>query len=142
MPVPLAVGLGLAGELAVAEAGPRDARCRRFRESLLAGLAPLEPVVNGDLTRTVPYILNVSFPGLDAETVIDAWSGLVAISNGAACASQNYTCSHVLSAMRLPEWRKDGALRFSWSADSAQPDWSALVAAVEPYRGVHKAGSA
>jgi len=141
MPVPLAVGLGRAGELAVAEAAARDAGCRRFRQSLLAGLAPLAPVVNGDLARTVPYILNVSFPGLDAETVIDAWSGLVAISNGAACASQHYTCSHVLSAMRLQEWRKDGALRFSWSADSPEPDWSALVAAVEPYRDVHEAGS-
>ena len=29
--------------------------------------------------------------------------GLVAISNGAACSSQTYTCSHVLSAMQLFE---------------------------------------
>ena len=64
MPVPLIVGLGLAAELAVAEADARDARCRAFRQSLLAGLAPLEPVVNGDLGRSVPYILNLSFPGL------------------------------------------------------------------------------
>ena len=74
MPVPLAVGLGLAAELAVAEADARDARCRAFRQALLAGLAPLEPVVNGDPKRSVPYILNLSFPGLDAETAIDAWS--------------------------------------------------------------------
>ena len=140
MPVPLAVGLGLAAELAVAEAEPRDARCRAFRQSLLAGLAPLEPVINGDPTRSVPYILNLSFPGLDAETAIDAWSDLVAISNGAACTSQSYTCSHVLSAMQLPAWRKDGALRFSWCAASAEPDWRALVAAVEPYRDVERVG--
>ena len=92
----------------------------RSAQSLLAGLAPLEPVINGDPARSVPYILNLSFPGLDAETAIDAWSDLVAISNGAACTSQSYTCSHVLSAMRLPEWRKDGALRFSWCADSPE----------------------
>jgi cysteine desulfurase len=140
MPVPLAVGLGLAAELAVTEADARDARCRAFRQSLLAGLAPLEPVVNGDPTRSVPYILNLSFPGLDAETAIDAWSHLVAISNGAACTSQSYTCSHVLSRMQLPDWRKDGALRFSWCAASSEPDWSALVAAVGPYRGIERAG--
>jgi cysteine desulfurase len=140
MPVPLAVGLGLAAELAVAEAEARDARCRAFRQALLAGLAPLEPVINGDPSRSVPYILNLSFPGLDAETAIDAWSHLVAISNGAACTSQSYTCSHVLSGMELPEWRKDGALRFSWCAASPEPDWSALVAAVEPYRGVERVG--
>jgi len=140
MPVPLAVGLGLAAELAVAEADARHARCRAFRQTLLAGLAPLEPVINGDPSRSVPYILNVSFPGLDAETAIDAWSHLVAISNGAACTSQSYTCSHVLSGMQLPAWRKDGALRFSWCAASPEPDWSALVAAVEPYRGVERVG--
>jgi len=140
MPVPLTVGLGLAAELAVAEADARAARCHAFRQSLLAGLAPLEPVVNGDSKRSVPYVLNLSFPGLDAETAIDAWSNLVAISNGAACTSQRYTCSHVLSAMQLPDWQKNGALRFSWCAASLEPDWSALVAAVEPYRGVERAG--
>ena len=140
LPVPLIAGLGLASELAVAEAEMRDARCRAFRESLLAGLAPLDPVINGDLGRAVPYILNLSFPGMDAETAIDAWRDLVAISNGAACTSHSYTCSHVLSAMRLPAWRRDGALRFSWCAASTAPDWSALVAAVEPYRGVERIG--
>ena len=45
-----------------------------------------------------------------------------------------------LSAMRLPAWRMDGALRFSWVRDSPEPDWSALVAAVEPYRSVEQAG--
>ena len=87
-----------------------------------------------------PYILNLSFPGLDAETAIDSWRDLVAISNGAACTSQSYTCSHVLSAMQLPEWRKDGALRFSWCAASPEPDWRALVSAVERRRGVERVG--
>ncbi len=134
MPVPLAVGLGLAAELAVAERSARASRCAAFRESLLAGLAPLDPAVNGDMTRAVPYIINLSFPGLDAEVVIDAWSELVGISNGAACTSQSYTCSHVLDAMRMPSSRMDGALRFSWCAATPEPDWRALVAAVEPHR--------
>ena len=135
LPVPLVAAFGLAAELAVAEAGARDARCRGFRASLLAGLAPLEPVVNGDPDLSIPYILNVSFPGIDAETAIDAWSDLVAISNGAACTSQSYTCSHVLSAMKLPAWQRDGALRFSWCATSSEPDWHELVVAVAPFRG-------
>jgi cysteine desulfurase len=142
IPVPLAVGLGLAAEWAVAEAETRDARCRAFRASLLAGLAPLEPAINGDLTRAVPYILNLSLPGFDAETVIDSWRDLVAISNGAACTSQSYTCSHVLSAMRLPAWRRDGAVRFSWCAASLEPDWGALVAAVERAGAAERVGLA
>jgi cysteine desulfurase len=141
LPVPLVASFGLAAELAVAEAAARDARCAAFRASLLAGLAPLEPVVNGDPDRSVPYILNLSFPGIDAETVIDAWRDLVAISNGAACTSQSYTCSHVLSAMQLPAWRRDGALRFSWCAMSSEPDWRALVMAAAPFRSHSEPGA-
>jgi len=140
-PVSLIAGFGLAAELAMAEAEMRDGRCRAFRESLLAGLAPLNPVINGDPGRSVPYLVNLSFPGLDSETVIDAWGDLVAISNGAACTSQSYTCSHVLSAMRVPAWRSDGALRFSWCAASVEPDWRCLVMAVERYRDVGVAGT-
>ena len=64
----------------------------------------------------------------------------MAISNGAACTSQSYTCSHVLSAMQLPAWRKDGALRFSWCAASPEPTGALWCAAVEPYRDVERAG--
>lgn len=139
MPVALAVGFGVASELAMVEADARRARCLAFREQLLDGLAPLEPIVNGDLAQLAPYIINLSCPGLVSEVVMDAWRDLAAISNGAACSSQAYTCSHVLGAMGLPRWRSDGALRFSWTADTPQPDWDAMVSAVEPYRDVKRA---
>jgi cysteine desulfurase len=142
MPVALIAGFGLAAELALSEADARAERCRALRRSVLEGLAPLEPSINGDPSRSVPYILNVAFPGLDSETVIEAWSGLVAISNGAACSSQRYTCSHVLSAMSVPAWQRDGALRFSWCAASTEPNWRELVSALAPYRDMRKVGSA
>jgi cysteine desulfurase len=125
----------------VTEVDARGARCRALGDALLKGLAPLDPVINGDRCRAVSYIVNVSFPGFDAETIIDAWRDLVAISNGAACSSQSYTCSHVLGAMGLPEWRKDGAVRFSWCAETPWPDWGALVAAAAPFRNAHRIGS-
>ena len=133
MPVPLVAGFGLAAELAATEREDRAARCLSFREALMTGLSPLNPCVNGDLARSVPYIVNLSIPGLEAEVALDAWRDMIGISNGAACTSQTYTCSHVLSAMQLPSWRLDGALRFSWGASTPQPDWAALVAAVVPY---------
>jgi len=133
LPVPLIAGFGLAAELAVTEREERARRCRVFRDGLLRGLDPLHPAIHGDPARAVPYILNLSFPGIDAEVAIDAWADLVAISNGAACTSQSYTCSHVLSAMALPKWQIDGALRFSWCASTPEPDWPAMVSAVSPY---------
>lgn len=130
LPVPLILGLGLAAELAVAEHDQRQARCRAFRERLLTGLAPLAPVLNGDPARTLPHIVNLAIPGVEAEAAMEAWRDLVAISNGAACTSQSYTCSHVLSAMRVDPHHAEGALRLSWTHDSALPDLPAMVAAI------------
>lgn len=134
LPVALAVGFGLAAERAAGEAAPRRARCARFRDALLDGLAPLDPVVNGDPRQSVPYIINLAFPGLFAEVVIDAWQELVAVSNGAACTTQQQRCSHVLEAMQVPAWRSDGAVRLSWDASTPELDWRTLVAAVDGQR--------
>jgi cysteine desulfurase len=140
--VPLVAGLGLAAELAAAECDSRQARCRAFREQLIAGLAPLKPVVNGDPAMTVSNILNLTIPGIESDAAIEAWAELVAISNGAACTSQSYTCSHVLSAMGIGARRAEGALRFSWSHDSTMPDVAAMVDAIEMMRAAGNRGAA
>lgn len=127
LPVPLIVGMGLAAELASAEAAERTAACRRFRDQLLTGLAPLDPIFTGDEARVVPHIVNLSFPGLDSDEVIEALANFIAISNGAACSSQSYTCSHVLSAMGLDEPRSSGALRLSWCHMTEDVDWEPIV---------------
>jgi len=127
LPVHLIAGLGKAAELAFEESDFRAAICRKFREKLLAGLAPLGPVINGAADRSLPNIVNLSFPGLDADTVMEAWADLAAISDGAACSSADYSCSHVLSAMRLSEERKQGAVRISWCHFSELPDLPRLV---------------
>lgn len=134
IPVHLVVGFGLAAELAVAERDERAACCAHFRQSLMGGLAPLAPVVNGDPARAVSYIVNLSFPGIEADLVIDTWSELAGISNGAACTAQSYTCSHVLGAMKVPAPRMDEAVRLSWCASTPEPDWAAMVRALEPFR--------
>jgi cysteine desulfurase len=130
LPVHLIAGLGKAAELALAEWQMRDRCCRIFRERLLEGLAPLDAVIHGDPERSLPNIVNLSIPGVDAESAMEAWSELAAISDGAACTSASYTCSHVLSAMGLPEERMAGALRFSWCHFSEMPDLTAMVDAI------------
>jgi cysteine desulfurase len=131
VPVPLVVGFGIAAEAAAREATSRAAACARFGEALVEGLSPLAPLVNGDRRRAVPYIINLTIPGTAAEVAMDAWRDLVAVSNGSACTTQRQTCSHVLEAMRLPSWRSDGAIRFSWDAETPEPAWSELVVAIQ-----------
>jgi cysteine desulfurase len=133
--VPLIAGLGLAAALALDEHEARADACLRFRERILAGLAPLAPVVNGDPRHAAPHIVSLAFPGLDADHVIDAWRDFVSISQGAACTSQAYTCSHVLGAMQLPGWQQEGAVRLSWCHATPLPDVSHMVAALAEARG-------
>ena len=130
LPVALIAGLGEAAALAAEEMEPRAAACRGYRVRLMEGLAALRPVVNGDPSRAVPHILNISFPGHDSGDVIDAWRELAAISDGAACTTQSRTCSHVLAAMGLDAPRRDGAVRLSFCHSTPLPDLARMVAAL------------
>ena len=130
LPVALIAAFGKAAELAVEEHAARLATATAFQQRLLSGLAPLAPRVHGDPGRRLPYILNLSIPGWDKETLIEAWADLVAISDGAACTSQSYTCSHVLAAMGLDPEDESGAVRLSWCHLSAAPDVVAMTGAL------------
>ena len=130
LPVPLIAAFGKAAELALNEHAARREAAERFGQRLLAGLAPLAPRVHGDPDHRLPYILNLSIPGWDKETLIEAWADLAAISDGAACTSQSYTCSHVLAAMGLSAQDEAGAVRLSWCHLSELPDLAAMTGAL------------
>lgn len=131
LPVALIAGLGAAAAIAKSESAERAAQCASFRTQLLEGLQPLGPILHGDQSRTLPHIVNLSIPGLDAEELMDRWEDLVAISDGAACTTQSQQCSHVLGAMALPDPQMHGAVRLSWCHATPLPDIPAMVAALE-----------
>lgn len=131
LPVPLIVGLGLAAELAEREANERRRLNLAYRERVLKALAPLSPIFNGDLERTVPHVLNLSFPGLDSEAVMVALKDIVAISNGSACTSHSYQPSHVLIAMGVADPVIQSAIRISWCHMTEGPDWCDVVKIIQ-----------
>ena len=122
LPVALIAGLG---EAAAHWTSDRWVAGLEFRQRLLDGLAPLRPLVNGDMDRMLPFILNVSIPGFESDTIMQAWEDIVAVSSGAACSSASYTCSHV-----LPADRSASAIRFSWCHMTEMPDMAAMVEAL------------
>lgn len=127
IPVALVAGLGLAAELAMRDVDKRTVACRAFRTRVLEAFGPLNPRVHGDLERTVPHILNVSFPGVDSEALMVAWKGLVAVSNGSACTSHSYEPSHVLKAMGVPDEEIQGAVRLSWGERTGAVEWGKMI---------------
>jgi cysteine desulfurase len=114
LPVALIAGLGTASAIALREAEAHMSQAAALKTELLAALAPLAALVNGDNERTIPTTLNFSIPGVDSEAAIVALKDLAAVSNGSACTSQSYEASHVLLAAGLPRERVEGALRLSW----------------------------
>jgi cysteine desulfurase len=81
-------------------------------------------VVNGpEEGSVVPSILNVSFPGLAAETILmNLDLAGVAASAGSACTSGSLQPSHVLQAMGLPKEVVKSAIRFSFSEQNTMEE--------------------
>jgi cysteine desulfurase len=130
--VPGIVGLGKAAELARERLDERIRRMRELRDYLERELASGLPGVrvNGDKQRRAPNISNMSFEGVDGESLLIALDLKgVAVSTGSACASGSLEPSHVLQALGLTRDEIRGSLRFSLSAYTTREeiDYAASV---------------
>ena len=116
--VPLLAGLGVAARLA-ARALHTAPAIGALRDRLEAGiLAQVTGTrINGDPARRVPNTANISFDGLESDSLLIALDlEGVAVSTGSACSSGSLEPSHVLKAMALPASRTRSSLRFSLGA--------------------------
>ncbi|WP_165226407.1 cysteine desulfurase family protein [Aquisphaera insulae] len=113
--VPAIVGLGVACEIAVSEMTEDAERVRGLRddfESTLLAEIP-DTFVNGVDSPRLPNISNMSFVGVDAESLLLALDGIAA-STGSACTAASIEPSHVLKALGLPVPRQKSSVRFSF----------------------------
>ncbi len=119
LPVALIAGFGKACDLAKMEADENNAKCQKTKEMLLCMLSNsgVNYEINGDQNYCISNTLNVSFVGVSSEALMLATKQYCGVSNGSACTSKNYSHSHVLSAMHLPDERIESAIRISWGAD-------------------------
>ena len=107
------VGLGAACEIAGDEMEAESARLAGLRDRLQAKLLEgLEHVrVNGSQKRRLPGNLNMTFEGVDSETLMMGLKD-VALSSGSACTSAKIEPSHVLRALGLDEESAHSSIRF------------------------------
>jgi cysteine desulfurase len=129
--VPGIAGMGAAARLArrkLADEAPRIAALRDHLErGILAGVAGT--AVNGAPAPRVPNTTNISFDGVEAESLLIALDleGF-AVSTGSACSSGTLEPSHVLRAMNLPSHRTQNSIRFSLGLGNSLPEIDALLA--------------
>jgi cysteine desulfurase len=124
------VGLGAACALA-REVQPAEAvRLTMLRDRLWEGIAGLGGVhLNGEGATRLPGILNVSFEGVEGESLVVGLEEL-AISTGSACNSASAEPSYVLRALGRDTQLAQSSLRFSLGRFSTEADVDAAIGAV------------
>ena len=129
--VPGIAGMGVAARLAKGKLASDAARIAALRDRLEAGvLASVAGTqVNGARDARVPNTSNISFDGIEAESLLIALDleGF-AVSTGSACSSGTLEPSHVLRAMNLPSHRTQNSIRFSLGAGNTEEQVDSLLA--------------
>jgi cysteine desulfurase len=109
-------GMAAAAEFVQADRDAEQDRQLRLREDLWKQIAQAFPAAEQNAMEAprLANTLNVSFTGIDSETMLMALDleGVCA-SSGSACMVGSVVASHVLLAMGLPIERASSAIRFS-----------------------------
>ena len=133
--VPAIVGFGKAVGVRARDMGEEADRVRALRDRLWRGTVARVPEVrlNGHPERRLPGTLNLSFRGVDAESLLLALDlkGIGA-SAGSACTSGSLEPSYVLTAMGVPtEWSL-GAVRCSLGRATTEADIDYVLGVLGP----------
>jgi cysteine desulfurase len=124
---------GTATALALASngIGERSARIRALRERLREGIVASVPdvLVNGCQVNCLPNNLNISFRGIESESLVAALDAHgIAVSSGSACSNSTWEPSHVLMAMGVPIRLAVASLRFSLGERTTAADIDGVLA--------------
>ncbi len=126
--IPYIIGLGKACEIVRRDFQQRVSHLRRLRDRLEQGIKDRIPdvVLNGHPTQRLPNTLNMSFVGVEGESLLlNLDLEGIAASSGSACTSGSLEPSHVLLAMGLPPEIAQSAIRFSlgWNNTEGEIDY-------------------
>ena len=137
------VGFGKAVEICrsvMKEESERLTSLRNYFWSKIVNTIP-SATQNGHPTERLPGILNVSFQGVEGESLLISLDMKgIAVSSGSACSSGSNKPSHVLEAIKLSPELMNGTLRFSLGRSNTEEDIDytvdALSEAVERLRAM------
>jgi cysteine desulfurase len=130
--VALIAGLGVAARLARERLPVARERLQALRERLHQALSAAVPglALNGHPQERLPNTLNLSFPAVSGEALLQAVRDEVAASVGAACHGAGGAPSGVLAAMGLASARSEGAVRLSLGLSTTAEEVDRAAAAL------------
>jgi cysteine desulfurase len=129
------VGFGAAAQLAAVHLSAEMSRVAVWRDHLEQGVLASIPevLVNGRSAPRLPTTTNLSFKGVDGQSLVVALDLKgVATSTGSACSSGSLEPSPVLVAMGLStEWVR-GAVRFSFGVGNTRQEVETVLQMLPP----------
>lgn len=128
------VGLAKALELATANLEEKAAHERELRDYVIHRVLNSIPAttLNGDAERRLPGNANISFAGLEGETILlDLDLHGICASTGSACNSDSLDPSHVLLSIGLPHEAAHGTMRFSFGPQNTMAEAERLCEVLE-----------
>jgi cysteine desulfurase len=130
--------MGKACELAEAQMKEDVIRMQTLRDRLETEFVSRIPGtrINGDRDHRLPNTLNISFEGIEGESILLLLSKEgIGASSGSACTSGSLEPSHVLRAMGVPFGAIHGSIRFSLSRYNNDEDIDYILEKLPPIIG-------
>jgi cysteine desulfurase len=135
LPTHQVTAFGLAAEIALQNLESESKRITALREQLWLGLSRLPgAMLNGHATARAPGILNVSFAGVEGESLFTALPELI-LSTGSACNSRSAEPSYVLRALGRDTQLAQSSLRISLGSKTTAVDMDAAIGAIQRVHG-------
>jgi cysteine desulfurase len=120
------VGLQTAAQLAKKTMSGKNALYQDFKQAFVSVLKEqdISFEVNGELTKSLPHVLNIYFPGTNVESMlVNLDLAGIAASSGSACTAGSIDPSHVLVAMfGKDSERIASSIRFSFGIGNTIED--------------------
>jgi cysteine desulfurase len=132
--------MGAAAAIALDQMDEDIRKAEALRSLLVEELAAPDILIHGGPNPS-PYILSVSFGGIEGETLlIEADQAGFALSAGAACSSRSTEPSHVLTALGIEDGWLRGTVRISFGRFNTEEAAAALAkllkSSIERTRGM------
>ena len=132
--VPGIAGFGKAIEIATKNYIINNKKLKMIREYFLEKLSEKVQFfqVNGHPHQKSNGILNISFYGVDGESILMLLDlAGIAVSTSSACTSKSLLPSHVLKAMNVPDEIAKGSIRISFGLNISKSDVDYVVDELE-----------
>ena len=124
MPTALCVGLGEAVKLAVDHLDENLKHVQMLSDKMYNILSSqlTRIYLNGDKDSRVPHNLNISFAGVEGESLLLRIGEVVAISSGSACTSGSLEGSYVLRSLGVADELAHTSLRIGLSHENTEEE--------------------